>query len=189
MPGIRETVVLAGLIAWMGFAAEAVLGQEPAVSPRNPFLCEGPEVDRWVTDFRDRITAYHGLAHFASEQFGSPTGCQGRVTTEFDGMMFGILVLKFAEGLSLEVETFPPETTVTTLRTAWGFDDETLVREALRAHAADTGLAVDWTTPEVTMDGNEEVHTFWDPEPGLNASASLIYRNSRLVAVRLSMAL
>jgi hypothetical protein len=39
------------------------------------------------------------------------------------------------------------------------------------------------------MEGDERVESYWDRDPGLNASASLVSRNGELVAVRLSMAL
>jgi hypothetical protein len=60
---------------------------------------------------------------------------------------------------------------------------------ARRETAAGIGLSIDWSTPEITSEAGEEVHTFWDPEPGLNASASLIYVGGVLMGVRLGMAL
>ena len=111
------------------------------------------------------------------------------MTTEFDGAKFGTLLLGFAEGVTFEVRTMPPESSVSTLSASSGFGDESLVREALRRYSTEIGLAIDWTTPEVTMEGDEVVHAFWDPEPGLNASASLIFAEDILVAVRVSVAL
>ncbi len=83
----------------------------------------------------------------------------------------------------------PPESSVSTLRASSGFGDEGLVRRALRQYTSDIGLAIDWTTPEISMEGAEVVHVLWDPEPGLNASASLIFARGDLLAVRVSMAL
>lgn len=151
--------------------------------------CDGPRADAWVADFRDRVLAHDRLAHFAVLHHGQPTACEGEVTSEFDGARFGVVVLTFSGGVTLEVETMPPEASITTLRAPSGFPDETGVREALQDHANGIGLAIDWTTPEVGSEGAEVVHAFRDPDPGLNASASLIYLDGELVAVRLSMAL
>jgi hypothetical protein len=151
--------------------------------------CDGPGADAWVTDLRDRVLAHDRLAHFAVRLHGQPMACEGEATSELDGARFGVLALTFSGGVTLEVETMPPEASITTLRAPSGFPDETDVREALQDHANGIGLAIDWTTPEVGSEGAEVVHTFQGPDPGLNASASLIYLDGELVAVRLSMAL
>ena len=151
--------------------------------------CEGPGVDPWVGDLRDRVTAYNSLAHFAREQYGEPLACAGSVTTEFDGAKFGIVLLTFPGGVTLEVETMPPETSLVTLTHPAGFGDGVAVKEAVRAHTAGIGLAVDWEAPEESMEGDQVVRRFWDPDPGLNASASLYYSGGTLMAVRVSMAL
>jgi hypothetical protein len=151
--------------------------------------CEGPGVDPWVTDLRDRVMRYNGLAQFAVERYGASTACEGAVTSEFDGAKFGRVVLTFGEGVTLAVETEPPESSSTTLRASGGFGEEAEVRALLREEATRGGLSIDWTTPEVRTEGAEVVHQFWDPEPGLNASASLIFLDGTLVGVRLSMAL
>jgi hypothetical protein len=151
--------------------------------------CEGPDAVPWVTDFRDRLLDYDELTRFAVGRYGAPVACEGTLTDEFDGAVFGTLLLTFSEGVTLEAQTLPPESSITTLRAAAGFGEGAEVREALRAHAAGIGLQIDWTTPEVTMEGDERVESYWDRDPGLNASASLVSRNGELVAVRLSMAL
>lgn len=171
----RTVVAVAGLFLGGSYAAA---GQ-----------CEGPRVDPWVTDFRDRVMSYDALGLFALKRYGAPTACEGAVTDEFDGEKFGRLALTFGEGITLEVETLPPETSVTTLRAAAGFDDEASVRKALEDDATSLGLAIDWTAPEVSEEGDEVTRAFWDPDTGLNASAALVYRGDRLVAVRVSMAL
>ena len=151
--------------------------------------CEGPDVDPWVSDFRMRVESYDELYAFAVERFGTPTSCEGEITTEFDGAPFGSLRFGFAGGVSYAVETMPIETSIAVLRAPAGFEDPEAVRGTLEAHAARIGLAIDWTSPEVTAEGDELVRTYGDPDPGLNASASLIYAGETLVGIRLSMAL
>jgi hypothetical protein len=63
------------------------------------------------------------------------------------------------------------------------------VRQLLAAYTARVGVSIDWTVPEIATDGGERVETFWDPEAGLNASASLVFRDGILVRLRFSMAL
>ncbi len=181
----RLIVVVVGAAILPGaWQVEAVGAQEGGSAK-----CDGPDVDPWLSDLRDRVMSYGGLVHFAVRQYGAPTACEGAATTDFDGAKFGNLRLSFVEGVTFEVQTMPPESSVSTLRASSGFGDESLVRQALRQHTTDIGLAIDWTAPEVTMEGAELVHVFWDSDPGLNASASLIFAKGKLVAVRVSMAL
>lgn len=151
--------------------------------------CDGPEADGWVSAFRDRVVSYDGLAQFALTEYGSPVACEGAVTTEFDGVRYGTLVLTLPSGVSLQVETQPLETSIVTLRAAEAFSDPASVEGALRAYTAQIGVSIDWDSPGTTTNGNEVIQTFRDPEPGLNASASMVRTDGALVAVRFSMAL
>lgn len=162
--------------------AAGVLGSPPAP-------CAGPGADPWVTDFRDRVVAYSSLAAWAAERFGPPTRCEGERTDEFDGAVYGVLRLGFAAGVTLEAETMPIETSVTTLRAPDGFPDEAAARTALREDAERVGLRIDWTSPEITTAGGERTERYRDPDPGLNAAASLVWAGDRLVEIGVSMAL
>lgn len=144
--------------------------------------------ETWVSDAAARVRDYDGLYRFAVAQFGVPTACDGRVTTEFDGASFGVVRYSFASGVTFELETMPPSVSLVTLRTATGFDDDAAVMEAVRAYASGRGLSIDWTTPERTSDEAGSTEQFWDPDPGLNASVSLTRADGVLVAVRVSMA-
>ncbi|GMV03936.1 MAG: hypothetical protein AMXMBFR53_02180 [Gemmatimonadota bacterium] len=150
--------------------------------------CEGPGVDPWLAGLHQRVTADDGLALFAARAYGEPTACEGGVTAEFDGLEFGRMTLTYPGGITLEVETFPPESSVVTLRAPLGFADADVIRGVLRDYVARIGLSVDWSTPTVTTEGADTVHTFHDPLPGLNASASLFLRDGGIVGVRVSMA-
>jgi hypothetical protein len=164
----------------------AGLGLTPTV---RALPCDGPDADPWAAEFRGRVESYHRLFQFAQATFGPPTSCDGMQTMEFDGASFGYLRLGFDGGVELLVETMPPESSISTLTDADGFEDAGLVRATLESYAAGIGLSIDWSTPEITSEAGGEVHTFWDPEPGLNASASLIYVGGVLMGVRLGMAL
>jgi hypothetical protein len=156
------------------------------------FLANGKfarDADPWVTSLRDRVLSYDELVGFAVEAYGAPLTCEGAVSTEFDGMEFGSLRLTFSEGATFQVETMPPETSVARLSAPSGFADEVRARQVLQAYAERIGLELDWTAPEITVLGDERVETYWDPDPGLNASASHVYSGDSLVALRFSMAL
>jgi hypothetical protein len=177
---IGRRVVLLALVA-------ATLSPALPLAAQTP--CEGPGADPWVVDFRDRVLAYSSLAAFAAATHGPPVSCQGAITMEFDGANYGSLELAYAGGVTLTVETQPIETSIVTLRSEPGFADPAAVRAALRAYTEGIGVAIDWDSPDITTEGPESVETFWDPEAGLNASASLLNSDGRLVAVRFSMAL
>jgi len=149
---------------------------------------DGPDTDPWVRDFRDRVVSYDGLYRFAVDRYGAPTSCEGEVNMEFDGARFGRIVLDFASGVAYTVETQPPEASVRVLSSAGGFADPEAVREAVAAYAADIGLDLDWTAPEVATEDGLEMRTFWDPEPGLNASVTLVFSGGALVRVRVGLA-
>lgn len=153
-----------------------------------PVACEGAGVDPWVTGLRDRFLRFDELAHFAIEAYGSPPLCEGSVTTEFEGSKFGMVLLTFDGGATLTVETMPPRVSRVILRDPDGFADAEAVRAALVSYAAGTGLNVDWDAPRASTEGGERVESYWDPEPGLNASAALVFSEDVLVAVRLSLA-
>ena len=150
--------------------------------------CDGSDADPWVGELRDRLMSFNQLAHYAVERHGPPLTCEGLVATEFDGAKFGAVRLRFAEEVTFQFETMPPEISIAILRTSSGFDDEESVRQLLQTYSTKVGLAIDWTAPKVTMEGDERVQTFWDPVAGLNGSASLIFFNGRLTALRFSVA-
>lgn len=154
-----------------------------------PVPCDDPTADPWVTGFRDRIVAYSSLYAFATEQYGEPASCDAEIGMEFDGRSFGIIRFGFGDGIELSVETMPPETSIVTLGSQTGFEAEEPVLEALRAYTAGRGLEIDWNAPEIEADGNEVTRVYWDPEPGLNASARVARVDGVLRWVRFSMAL
>ena len=163
-------------------------GEDAARAAEWP-ACDAPDSDPWVRDLRDRVLGFDDLAIFAVEAYGAPLTCEGKVTDEFDGMSFGSLHLGFSDGVTFQVETQPPEASSVTLRAPSGFADGASARQALERYGADIGLDIDWTAPEVTTEAGERTERYWDPDSGLNASASLLFRDESLVAMRLSLAL
>ena len=141
-----------------------------------------------MRDFRQRVVSFDGLYRFVVERYGPPSSCEGEITMEFDGARFGTLAFGFAGGVTYAVETLPPEASVRALSAPGGFDGPEEVREAVTAYATDIGLDIDWTNPQVATEDGFETRTFWDPEPGLNASATLVYSGRTLVGVRLGLA-
>ena len=151
--------------------------------------CDGPAAEPWVTELRDRLLASDALAHYAVEQFGEPRTCDGAVTSDSDLGVFGRLVLGFANGETLEVETMPPETQILRLRAPDGIHAEASAKAVMRSYAFGIGLQIDWSAPRVQTTGTTREETFWDPGDGLNASVTFSYRGDVLVGMRLSLAL
>lgn len=158
-------------------------------SARQAPDCDDPDADPWVAQLRDRMISFNLLVAHAIELNGSPLTCEGAVTSEFDGAKYGTLTLGFDHGMTFVVETMPPETSIVTLRTGSGFDDEVSARRLLETYSAGVGVDIDWESATETAEGEELVSSYWDPDPGLNASASLIFLDDTLVAIRFSMAL
>ena len=187
-------VALAVLAAW-AVASEpngtVVLTQDHLATPAEAAVpaCVGPDVDPWVAATAARVARFDGLFVFALEQFGEANGCAGTVTDEFDGARFGTVTWTFGGGATFSLTTMPPETSIVRLSRAGGFDDPAAASAALRAYADGIGVAIDWSVPEVALEGESEVRSFRDPESGLNASASLVFVADALVEVRFSMAL
>lgn len=154
-----------------------------------PFACDGPDGDPWVTATADRVPRFDGMFAFAIEHHGEATGCSGRVTDEFDGARFGVVTWTFTGGVVFELQTMPPETSRVSLRVPEGFEDPVAATAALRAYTDGIGVAIDWDAPQVLLEGDAEVRSHWDPESGLNASASLVFVGEALVELRFSMAL
>lgn len=176
--------------AWLHGAALAMAMALGATPVGAQTACDAPGSDPFVGELRDRVLAYSGLAAHALERYGALVGCAGAVTDDFDGMRFGGVTLRFEGGVELEVKTQPPESSVSELRAPAGFPDPEATIVALRAHVERIGLRVDWAAPEIEAGpAGERIERYSDPEPGLNASASLVYAGGRLVAVRVSMAL
>jgi len=149
--------------------------------------CDDPAADPWVVGMRDRVLSGNALHVFAQAQFGDAIGCDGQVTDEFEGSKYGVLTLRY-DGADLTVETMPFTVMIVTLTADRGFPSEEAAVEALRAYTSGQGLDVDYETPEIsTIDGAVQ-HQYWDPEPGLNASATIVRRGGRVEAIRFSIA-
>ena len=153
-----------------------------------PGPCEGPDADAWVVEAGERARSYDGLLRFSIEEFGPPVECDGKVTDEFDGGEFGMVLFRFSAGTTFEIETMPPSVGIVTLRHPVGFDDPAKVLEAVRRYATGLGLSIDWEDPERSSEGQERTERYWDPDPGLNASVSLTWSAGSLLAVRVSLA-
>jgi hypothetical protein len=162
----------------------------PGVGARpDPLPCDDPAADAWVAEQRDRVVSANGLEAFAAEVFGAWTACSGEVTTRFDGAPFGVVALEHGDAAVLRAETMPPEASLVTLRAREGFPDERSARGALEAYVRAIGVALEWGRPEIAREGDLEVRRYADPDPGLNAAASLVYRGDTLVELRFTLAL
>lgn len=175
--GLPRNVLLACLL---GAATPApTRGQAPTA-------CR--DVEPWAAGLAERSLTYGAMGRFATTWQGAPVSCAGGSDSEFDGRRFGTVTVSFENGLVFAVRTFPPEGSVTRMTLPGGFDDPELVVAVARDHAEGFGLRVDWSEPALSREEGRTVETYWDPEPGLNASVSFVRDGTRLVEVRIAAA-
>jgi len=175
---------LLGTLLFVGAGPAGPSGQDRVLAP-----CDAPDVAPWVTRLRDRVLSFDRLALHAVELYGPPVTCEGAVTSEFDGVEFGVVRLGFAGGAWFEIETLPPEASIAILRSPAGFPDEDEARRVLAAYCDEVGVEIDWTVPATATDGVERIEAYTDPDDGLNASASFVFRDDTLIGLRLSLSL
>jgi len=151
--------------------------------------CSRPNVPRWVAHTYDFVTEHDILALYAIQKFGPPTDCSGQVTTVFDGNEFGSLRIEFVGGQVFQIHTYPPESSAAILTDSSGLADPSGAVDALHRYADGIGLEIDWSDPIEKIESPFRTITFWDPDDGLNASTHLVYADSTLVEIGVSMAL
>lgn len=151
---------------------------------------QGVESDPWLTAWK-AILEEGKLYLYAVKLFGAPVGCEGAVTTTFDDAKYGIMRFAFPEGAELLAETFPPEASRLTLKVPQGFPDEKEALAVLERYVCDIGLKIDWSKPEEETTGNGSTRTvrYFDPDPGLNAAAVVVYKDGTLIGMGYQMAL
>ena len=171
------------------YAQPQTLADDSPVSRTHLPACDDASTDPWVTDLREHILASDGLAHYAVEQFGDPVACHGRVDNVFDGMKFGTLELGFTDDVLLVVDTMPLETSRVTLLAPHGFGDQNEARQRLQDYVSGIGVEIDWSQSETTTENADMALKFWADDPGLNASAELVFTDGQLRILRFSMAL
>ena len=150
--------------------------------------CEDVEAPDWVRSTWADLLRSDGLLRYGLDRFGPPLLCEGNVTDEFDGAPYGHVRVTFPEEAFFELETQPPAVRIATLRVPAGFHTPAEARRILAGYAASRGLDIQGIVPRQTTLGDERVEQFEGPDPGLNASAWLIYEGDRIVGLRLSMA-
>lgn len=188
--GRRRRGLIVSILVTTLVAAAAVRpeGDPPFDGGIGPALCGGADADTWVIQQAERIRSHDGLFRFSVAEFGSPVECEGIVTQEFDGSKFGKLTFHFHGGATFERETMPPLVVVVTLSRRAGFIDPSGVEEAVRAYTSASGLTIAWDVRERSVDGEVITERFWDPDPGLNASASFTWSAGVLTSVRVAQA-
>ena len=177
-----------GLLTCVPVAVLALMAHPPLPPGSFSGRCDAPETDGWVRELRDRFML-GSMTVWTVERLGEPTSCEGTVTRVYEGVKYGSVVLGFAGGGTLGVETMPPETSIVTLRVPGGFSDDEDARRMVETYAAEIGLRIDWSGGIWESEGKERVRTFRDPDEGLNASVSFFYSGEDLMALRVSMAL
>lgn len=144
--------------------------------------------DPWLSN-RKKIIEQGQLYRYAVSLFNEPTDYEGKITTTFDGNKFGIVRFSFSGGGELKIETLPPESSITTLRAPSGFPDENDVGSFLKQYLQDIGLKIDWSKPEEQISNDEKIVKFYDPVPGFNATAIMVYKDNKLIEIGVSKAL
>ncbi|NNF29680.1 MAG: hypothetical protein HKN73_20825 [Gemmatimonadetes bacterium] len=150
--------------------------------------CEEEGSDPWVRQLSSDLLARDGLLSFALSEFGPVVACAGEVTQRFDGRTFGQIAFEVGGGVTVEFETMPPAVWTATVSHPNGFVEETRLLEVARSYAAGLGLQVVWDGPERSSREGVDREQYWDPDPGLNGSVTVMRRQGVLVAIRVSMA-
>lgn len=150
--------------------------------------CEDSGVHPWVRETASNLLERDGLLRFAMSEFGEVASCEGRVTQEFDETTFGQIVFELESGVALEFETMPPAVRLAALWHPSGFAQELRILDAAREYARGLGLAVEWEDPERSSREGIEAEAYWDPDPGMNGSVTLMRRGGVLVGVTVSLA-
>lgn len=191
---MREGVVR-GVLILLGLATSVIGAKHPESGgvvrldgASSHEQCDAANVDSWVALEAERVRGHDDLFGFAASEFGLPVRCDGMVTQELDGVEFGRVTFRFPDGESFERETMPPAVVIVTLARRSGFDDVEKVRRAVQDYADASGLSIDWTSPDRTEVGHLVTEQYWDPDPGLNGSATLTWSSGALVSVRVSWA-
>ena len=169
-------------------AVALALASGASVAPRgDPDPCEGPQADAWVAAYRDRLLAQDSLLAFATATFGAWTSCEGD-SFDFEGATYGGVVLTLPREVRFESMTQPPRVVVGRLAAPRGVTDGARARDAIARYAGSHGLVIDWSAAEVEDDGVRRREQYWDPDPGLNGSVTLVFESGRLVEVGFAMA-
>lgn len=161
-----------------------VYGNETLPAPNR----QAVEEDPWLSDWR-QIIMQDQLYQYAVSLFSGPINFEGKITTVFDGNKFGIARFSFSGGGEFRIETLPPESSITTLRAPNGFPDENDVGSFFKQYLQDIGLKIDWSKPEEQISNDEKIIKFFDPVPGFNATATMVYKDNKLIEIGVSMAI
>lgn len=159
-----------------------LLAQQESVTP-----CGDPDGHEWIAVTRDQVMERNELVAFAVETAGDPASCEGSVTV-WQGEEYGHLRIGFDGGVEFSLETMPPGILIMELGAEGGFADADAAVEALRRLTERMGVSIDWTMPEESEQDGIQVRQYWDPEPGLNASATVGRSGGRVISLRWSIA-
>lgn len=163
-------------------APPALVAQETTV-----LACDEADQNPWVAQNRTRWVDENDLVAFATASAGEPSTCEWEIRL-WQGSEYRTLTMGFDGGLEFTLETMPPGIRIVHLRASGGFPDPDAAVGALRALTERRGLDIDWSSPDADVWDGLDVQQFWDPEPGLNASATIGRRGDTIVMLRWSIA-
>lgn len=185
-----------GVTGWavaLGFALSITACQTPA-EQAGPAAClaNSPEAVDWTAQASSRAVTFDVLLADVVAREGRWKACRGELHSLGDqGTGFGRLTYSFASGLTLTIESLPPESSVVTLRREAGLLTEADWVGMLKRYAAARGVPIDWSRP-IVVKRTEGAATlrYEAAETGWNASA-VIERGAtgQLTGLSLSVAL
>jgi hypothetical protein len=148
----------------------------------------GPARDRETLAFAQRVIADDHLYRFLESASGRPTRCRTEALREKDYESV-TLQLTWTGGMELNVSFSSPEISITTLRDAMGLERVAGLEAFFRTYVRNKGLAIDWTAPTETRQGETVEREYSDPEQGLNGIARLKFdAKGRLIEMSQSTA-
>jgi len=181
---MRSKILTRGLVTLVGAAAF----MSPVSAQDRTFTrCDDPDGHPWIAQSRDRVMTTNELVALATTAAGDPASCEGSVTV-WQGEEYRLLRIGFEHGVDFSLETMPPGVQMMGLSASDGFIDADAALQALRDLTERMGVSIDWTMAEERQSEGVDIEQYWDPDPGLNASASVGRSSGTIVSLRWSIA-
>ncbi len=153
-------LILIWLVTYLTGPTELVYGGE--INENSQEVTQDP----WISNWR-KIIEQGQLYQYAIKLFNDPVDYEGKITDTFDGNKYGVTQFSFSGGGILKIETFPPESSITTLRVPNGFPNENDAGSFLKQYLRDIGLNIDWSKPKSRLPMTRRLLNFMTQLRGL----------------------
>ena len=146
--------------------------------------------DDWMIASAQRILSYNELFRFASERFGVPAVCSGKIDTSIDSQTFGTVRFTWRDGVHFSVMTLPPESMINYFSFKDASIDEGKLTEFLKSYTERLGYSIDWRRPVEGYQEPMQTRSYLSDRAGDNARLQFEYNSQKqLIGVKFSSAL